>query len=188
MSSDAIVPIGLDHVVLRVSDIERAIAFYGDVLGFAVERRLDQLGLIQLRAGHSLIDLVAIDSPLGRVSLQADGALQSDGALQADGALQSGSALQADGNDAEAITSHREARFAARNMDHFAIALSEFDEAAIRAQLDRFGISADETRRLYGATGFGPSIYLRDPDGNTIELKGPSEPDSRLDPNENPKA
>lgn len=176
MSSDAIVPIGLDHVVLRVSDIERAIAFYGDVLGFAVERRLDQLGLIQLRAGHSLIDLVAIDSPLGRVSLQADGALQSD------------SALQADGNDAEAITSHREARFAARNMDHFAIALSEFDEAAIRAQLDRFGISADETRRLYGATGFGPSIYLRDPDGNTIELKGPSEPDSRLDPNENPKA
>jgi catechol 2,3-dioxygenase-like lactoylglutathione lyase family enzyme len=69
-------------------------------------------------------------------------------------------------------------------MDHFAISLSKFDEKAIRAQLDRFGVAADKTRRLYGAEGYGPSIYLRDPDGNTIELKGPADPNSRIRPGE----
>ncbi|HIF93353.1 MAG TPA: VOC family protein [Myxococcales bacterium] len=169
-SSDAIVPIGLDHVVLRVTDVERAIVFYRDVLGCAVERRLDQLGLTQLRAGHSLIDLLGIDSPLGLANPKADDDHAAGGV-----------------HEAEGITSDPEAKFAARNMDHFAIALSEFDETAIRGQLDRFGVAADETRRVYGAKGFGPSIYLRDPDGNTVELKGPSEPNSRLDPNESPK-
>src|SRR5690348_5297964 len=49
---------GLDHLVLRVSDMDRAIKFYGDVLGCQVERRLDRIGLVQLRAGTSMIDLV----------------------------------------------------------------------------------------------------------------------------------
>ena len=57
---------GLDHVVLRVRDLPRALAFYCDVLGCREERRLDALGLVQLRAGAHLIDLVAVDSPLGR--------------------------------------------------------------------------------------------------------------------------
>src|SRR5580704_3829698 len=49
---------GLDHVVLRVTDMDRAISFYGDVLGCPVERRLESIGLVQLRAGTSMIDLV----------------------------------------------------------------------------------------------------------------------------------
>ena len=49
---------GLDHVVLRVADLERSIAFYGDVLGCPIERSLEQPKLVQLRAGTSMIDLV----------------------------------------------------------------------------------------------------------------------------------
>jgi catechol 2,3-dioxygenase-like lactoylglutathione lyase family enzyme len=59
-------PRGLDHVVLRVADLERSLRFYRDALGFPIERRLDELGLVQLRAGTALIDLVPVDSPLGR--------------------------------------------------------------------------------------------------------------------------
>ena len=57
---------GIDHVVLRVTDVSASLRFYCDVLGCREERRLDELGLIQLRAGAALIDLVPIDSPLGR--------------------------------------------------------------------------------------------------------------------------
>ena len=57
---------GLDHVVLRVRDLERSLHFYCTALGCKVERRIDALGLVQLRAGAHLIDLVPVDSPLGR--------------------------------------------------------------------------------------------------------------------------
>jgi len=131
-------PKGLDHVVLRVRDLERALRFYRDALGFPVERRLDEFGLVQLRVGTSLIDLIPVDSPLGRA-----------------------------GGD--------EPMAGAPNMDHFALTLSAFDEEAIRAHLAGFEVEVEETRRLYGAEGFGPSIYLRDPDGNRVELKGPAD-------------
>jgi catechol 2,3-dioxygenase-like lactoylglutathione lyase family enzyme len=48
---------GLDHVVLRVADMARAIKFYGDVLGLFEERRLPDNSLVMLRAGHSMLDL-----------------------------------------------------------------------------------------------------------------------------------
>lgn len=64
---------GLDHIVLRVADLDAMIAFYGEVLGCRVERRLDDIGLIQLRAGQSLIDLVPVDSKLGREGGAAPG-------------------------------------------------------------------------------------------------------------------
>ena len=136
---------GLDHVVLRVADLERSIAFYEAVLGLPVERRIDELGLVQLRAGHSLIDLVGIDTKLG----QAGG-----GPVAPDG----------------------------RNVDHFAIALARFDEPAIRAHLEAHGVEAGDTGRRYGAKGYGPSIYIHDPDGNVVELKGPPEPDDGNEP------
>ena len=55
----------IDHLVLRVADLARMIDFYCDVLGCVVERRQDELGLVQLRAGRSLIDLVTISGALG---------------------------------------------------------------------------------------------------------------------------
>ena len=64
----------IDHVVLRVRDTANMIAFYCDVLGCSVERRQDAIGLVQLRAGSSLIDLVDIDGKLGRAGGAAPGA------------------------------------------------------------------------------------------------------------------
>jgi len=63
----------IDHVVLRVADLPAMLAFYCDVLGCNVERRVDELGLVQLRAGRSLIDLVPVDSKLGRAGGSAPG-------------------------------------------------------------------------------------------------------------------
>lgn len=57
---------GIDHIVLRVRALPRALGFYRDVLGCSVERQQPELGLTQLRAGRSLIDLVTLDGPLGR--------------------------------------------------------------------------------------------------------------------------
>ena len=56
---------GIDHIVLRVQELQRSLAFYRDVLGCPIEREQAELGLTQLRAGRSLIDLVTLDGPLG---------------------------------------------------------------------------------------------------------------------------
>ena len=120
-----------------VSDIAESIAFYCDVLGYTVEKRRDDLALVHLRAGRSMIDLVDVGGPLGR----AGGAPP--------------------GSDA-------------RNLDHFALRIETFDGDAIRAQLTAAGLTASQVMDNFGAEGNGPSLYVRDPDGNTIELKGPT--------------
>ena len=120
---------GLDHVVLRVADMDRAVAFYEEVLGLHVERRLESIGLVQLRAGAAMIDLVP------RTEEEDDG----------------------------------------RNMDHYAVRIEAMDVPALTAHLKRHGIDPGEVRRRYGAEGYGSSIYITDPDGNTVELKGPPE-------------
>ncbi|UTA55816.1 VOC family protein [Lysobacter soli] len=63
----------IDHVVLRVRDVAGMVAFYCDVLGCTIERRQEAIGLIQLRAGASLIDLVDVDGTLGRKGGAAPG-------------------------------------------------------------------------------------------------------------------
>jgi len=59
----------------------------------------------------------------------------------------------------------------ARNLDHFALQVAPFDEAAIRAHLAAHGVEIVEEGQRYGAAGTGLSLYVRDPDGNTVELK-----------------
>lgn len=131
--------LGIDHVVLRVRDMDRMIRFYEDVLGCRVEKRQEKLGLIQLRAGSSLIDLVDVAGELGRMGGAAPG---------------------------------REGR----NLDHFALRIAAFDAAALRAHLARHGIEMGDVKPRYGAEGEGPSVYIEDPEGNVLELKGPPGP------------
>ncbi len=128
---------GLDHVVIRAQDAEVMTEFYCDVLGCVVERRSSpELGLVQLRAGDSLIDIVSVDGEIGRMGGATPG---KDG----------------------------------RNMDHFCVRLESFKEEVIREQLERFGVIGSKLETRYGAEGNGPSIYIQDPEGNTVELKGP---------------
>ncbi len=126
----------IDHLVLRVGRLDEMLHFYCDALGCTVERRQETIGLVQLRAGRSLIDLVTIDGKLGRAGGAAPGA-------------------------------------EGRNLDHFCLRVEPFDEAAIRNHLARHGVTAGAIESRYGAEGEGPSIYLADPEGNGIELKGP---------------
>jgi hypothetical protein len=58
-------------------------------------------------------------------------------------------------------------------MDHFCVRVEPFDEFAIRTHLEKHGVKAGDTETRYGAEGSGPSIYLQDPEGNVVELKGP---------------
>jgi catechol 2,3-dioxygenase-like lactoylglutathione lyase family enzyme len=60
-----------------------------------------------------------------------------------------------------------------RNLDHFALQVRPFDQAAIRAHLASHGVAVVEEGLRYGADGTGFSLYVRDPEGNTVELKGP---------------
>ena len=54
--------LGIDHVVLRTADPARLETFYTSVLGCPVEKRQEKIGLTQLRAGRSLIDIIALKS------------------------------------------------------------------------------------------------------------------------------
>jgi catechol 2,3-dioxygenase-like lactoylglutathione lyase family enzyme len=58
------------------------------------------------------------------------------------------------------------------NVDHVAFRVLPWDAEAILAHLNSHGMDADVVSR-YGAEGDGPSIYLTDPEGNGLELKGP---------------
>lgn len=128
---------GLDHVVLRVRDMTCMRRFYEEVLGCVLERAQHELGLIQLRAGTALIDLVDSTGPLGR---------------------RGGPPPGRDGH----------------NMDHLCLALDGFDEAVLRGSLEAAGATVLEAGMRYGAGGLGPSVYVQDPEGNTVELKGPA--------------
>ena len=130
---------GLDHVVIRVRDMARLVTFWRDVLGCEVEKVQDKLGLTQMRAGRSLVDLVDVEGEIGR---------------------QGGAPPGAEG----------------RNMDHFCLRVDPFDGAAIQAHLKAHGVEPGAVEQRYGAEGDGPSLYFTDPEGNTIELKGPPDP------------
>ncbi len=65
----------------------------------------------------------------------------------------------------------------ARNLDHFCLRIDPFDADAIIAHLKAHGADPAPVASRYGAEGQGPSIYVPDPEGNVVELKGPPWPD-----------
>ena len=117
---------GIDHLVLRVTDIDRMRKFYCEVLGAQHVAWRPELGMSHLRVGAAMIDLVKGE----RSGL---------------------------------------------NMDHFCLRVDPFDQAAIVAHLKKHGVAVGKIRDRFGAEGNGISIYLTDPEGNTVELKGPSD-------------
>jgi catechol 2,3-dioxygenase-like lactoylglutathione lyase family enzyme len=125
----------IDHIVLRVVDLSAMLKFYCDVLGCALERQQPEIGLVQLRAGRSLVDLIPVDGKLGRAGGAAPG---TEG----------------------------------RNVDHICFRVEPFDEEQIRMHLESASIPMGAVESRYGAEGEGPSIYISDPEGNVIELKG----------------
>lgn len=126
---------GIDHIVLRAHDQQRLIDFYTGVLGLTVEKRQDTIGLVQLRAGSSLIDIVSVEGRLGRMGGAGPG---SEG----------------------------------RNLDHFCLTVAGFDLENVKAHLIAQGVEIGEAGLRYGAGGEGLSLYLKDPEGNGLELRG----------------
>jgi glyoxylase I family protein len=126
----------IDHLVLRVVDLQKMMRFYSEALGCPLEVERPDIGLYQLRAGRSMIDLVPIDGKLGAAGGAAPG---------------------------------REGR----NLDHLCLRVDPFDAAEIRRTLEPYGVQVGPVEQRIGAEGKGPSIYIEDPEGNVVELKGP---------------
>jgi glyoxylase I family protein len=117
----------LDHVVLRCRDQPKMLEFYTRVLGLVEERRLEQIGLIQLRAGASMLDLVPAAEP------RVEGT---------------------------------------HNVDHFCLGIEAPDlDQVVRYLRDHSVEVMGEPAMRYGARGMGRSVYVRDPEGNVVELK-----------------
>ena len=128
--------LGIDHVVIRARDPALMERFYVDVLGCTVERRQDAIGLVQLRAGAQLIDLV---DAAGRLGLMGGAAPSPDGG---------------------------------HNMDHLCLRVIDFDVETVRAHLLAHGVAIGDIGERYGSTGEATSLYLSDPEGNGLELRG----------------
>ena len=134
--------IGIDHVVLRVANVQRMLDFYVGILGCTLEKTQPGLGLYQLRAGRALIDLAPVDGAIGKLGGAAPG---------------------------------REGR----NLDHLCLLVqfgsdAAFDGQALRSYLIQKGAQPGIVESRLGAEGRGPSVYVSDPEGNVVELKGPS--------------
>ncbi|MFM0227432.1 VOC family protein [Paraburkholderia dipogonis] len=127
----------IDHIVIRATNIEVMARFYCDVLGCRIEKEQRDLGLTQLRAGRSLIDLLQVGAKLDH----AENGVPGTG----------------------------------RNMDHVCLRIDPFDAEALKAHLVEHGARLGELGLRYGADGYGQSLYLFDPEGNMVELKGPPE-------------
>ena len=125
----------IDHIVLRTTKLGEMLDFYSEFLGCKVERETsEETGLTQLRAGNALIDLVVVDTSLGKL-----------------------------GGGAPTQTEN--------NVDDFCLQLKPISEEEIRVQLESKGVEFGEFNDRYGAQGFGKSVYIKDPEGNVVELR-----------------
>ena len=126
---------GIDHIVLRTTKLSEMLDFYGNVLGCKVERETpEEVGLTQLRAGSALIDLITVDSQLGKPGGGPPGATEN-------------------------------------NVDHFCLQLRPIQQSEIESHLRSHGIQFGDFELRVGAQGLGSSVYIKDPEGNIVELR-----------------
>jgi catechol 2,3-dioxygenase-like lactoylglutathione lyase family enzyme len=129
MSDRAIEIEGIDHVVLRVKDGERALRFYIEVLGLRVERVIEDFHYYQLRCGRNLLDLSVLP-------------------------------------EGESLDDRIK-----RDLDHVCLNVRG-SLTDLLAHLEKHKVEVvNGPLELYGAKGFGTSIYVRDPDDHMLELK-----------------
>lgn len=117
----------LDHIVLNVTDIERSLAWYTDLLG------LEGLRVDEWRRGE-------VGFPSVRVS---------DGCII----------------DLFGVEQHSEGS----NLNHFCLVAPRADVDGITSD-PRFEVVGGPGPR-FGARGDGWSVYIDDPDGNTVEIR-----------------
>ena len=152
----------IDHVVIRCRNFSRMFDFYTNVLGCTIDHP-DDVGrfggaLTHLRAGESLIDLLNYDQD----QLSANGETK----------------LAQMHSGGQGISKLSDVVFSASTstMDHFCVRVDEFDEEKMISYFESHGINVIDVGPRKGAEGVGLSLYLEDPEGNVVELKGPSEP------------
>lgn len=131
--------LGIDHIVLRCTNLPGMVDFYCGHLGFEVAKRNEPLGLVHLRSRAAMIDLVALDGPLGRAGGAAPGA-------------------------------------EGRNLDHLCLRVDPFEPDALMRYFETLGAAPSELRTRFGGEGDGLSFYIRDPEGNRVEIKGAATP------------
>ena len=124
----------IDHIVLRTANKAAMLKFYQQILGCTIERELVAEGLIQLRAGTALIDIVTMEGELGKAGGGAPNYLH-------------------------------------KQVDHFCLTIKAQPMAQLLAYLQDNNVNIGEVAKRYGAKGFGISVYIQDPELNTIELK-----------------
>lgn len=154
----------LDHIVLRCNNYKKMFHFYTNILGCTIDDESSDVGrfdgvLTHLRAGDAYIDLLAYDvtSDVGKEALYK---MHSGG---------KGISISPNGEN-------REINFSSNTstMDHLCLRIEPFQENLIRSFLEEHNVKVIGSGDRKGAEGVGPSIYVEDPEGNVIELKGPS--------------
>ncbi|MGQ0742550.1 MAG: VOC family protein [Alphaproteobacteria bacterium] len=63
-------------------------------------------------------------------------------------------------------------RGAGENVHHFCLRLKSFDEIAFRTLLAKRGVAIEEEQREMTPKGMEHAFYVRDPEGNLVELRG----------------
>ena len=148
----------LDHIVLKCKHFDKMFFFYTDILGCTVDHAEDvgRFGgaLTHLRAGpNTMIDLLSLDTNHLTVEGQAK-------------------VLQLLSRSSESIPTLFNSSFS--TLDHFCLRIDPFDESYLVDYFEEHDICVLSSGLRKGAQGVGPSLYIQDPEGNVIELKGPS--------------